>query len=33
MKLDDLDRKIIAILQTDSRLTLQDIAVRVGLTA
>ena len=33
MKLDPIDRKIIAILQTDSRLTLQDIADRVGLTA
>lgn len=32
MKLDAIDRKIIAILQTDSRLTLYDIAERVGLT-
>ncbi len=32
MKLDSIDRKIIALLQTDSRLTLQDIADRVGLT-
>jgi Lrp/AsnC family leucine-responsive transcriptional regulator len=33
MKLDSIDRKIIATLQTDSRLTLQEIADRVGLTA
>lgn len=33
MKLDSIDRKIIASLQTDSRLTLQQIADRVGVTA
>ena len=31
--LDDTDRKILALLQTDSRLTLQEIADRVGLSA
>jgi len=33
MIIDAIDRKIIALLQTDSRLTLQEIADQVGLTA
>jgi len=33
MTIDAIDRKIIALLQTDSRLTLQEIADQVGLTA
>jgi len=32
MNLDAIDRKIIALLQTDSRMTLQEISDRVGLT-
>jgi len=31
--LDDTDRKILSLLQTDSRLTLQEIADKIGLSA
>lgn len=31
-RLDDIDRKILADLQIDGRLTVQDLAARVGLT-
>lgn len=31
-RLDDIDRKILANLQADGRLTVQDLAARVGLT-
>jgi Lrp/AsnC family leucine-responsive transcriptional regulator len=31
-KLDAIDRKILSILQTDSRITMQDLAERVGLS-
>ncbi len=32
-KLDDIDRRILAALQTDGRMTAQDLAARVGLSA